>query len=419
MQSDARAAAIAGMTDRFPVGLVVLAFLLMLADGIDLAALPLAVPHIAIDLHRPPATFGLSLSAFALGFGIGALLVGPFGDRHGRRPLIVGSILLAALATGATGLATTMPAFVACRLGVGLALGGCLTNLNALLAELVPARFRARALTLMSTGIPLGSAAISFLIPPLIAIAGWRGSFFLLGAALLVVTVIIAIALPESETIRALRGQGRHAAVRSGLALASMLEPLGRDFRRTTLTFIGLYTLNAGSLYMLQSWLPTVLPQAGYSLAAAARMAGTAQIGGLVGGLIISTFIDRRLTMPALTTAYVSVAAGLIAFQLLAPGGFGWLALLLLVMGGISSAHLAIMALGAISYPPRLTASALGLATAVARSGAVGGPLYGQLLLQKGVQAPLFFLALLPVTVICVGLVFVMPAGSPDRLSKP
>ena len=83
--------------------------------------------------------------------------------------------------------------------------------------------------------------------------------------------------------------------------------------------------------------------------------------------------------------------------------------LLVTVLGGFAGAHTAMLALGAVSYPPAMTAAALGLAAAMARAGAIGGPLFGQWLLEHGFTAPRFFLAAFPIGAFCLGLVFLIP----------
>ena len=329
---------------------------------------------------------------------------------------MIGSILLVALATAATGAATSLPHFVICRILVGAGLGACLTNLNALVAEVTPPAFRARALTFISAGIPLGAAGAGFLMPAMIVWGGgWRGAFLLLAGGIAAVALVNLVWLPESPTIRA----GLAGKPASRPSAWSLLEPLGKAHRLATFVFVGLYTANACSLYLLQSWLPTILPQAGYSLAQASRLSGIAQIGGLAGGLIIATFVDRAAAVPALVVSYVGVIAAIAVFQMVPPGGLGWVILLLIVGGGISGAHMSIMALGALFYPPHMTATALGLATAVARIGAIAGPLLGQVLVQRGIGAPHFFFALVPLALFCIAVVFLIPAVDRRRGALP
>jgi AAHS family 4-hydroxybenzoate transporter-like MFS transporter len=194
-----------------------------------------------------------------------------------------------------------------------------------------------------------------------------------------------------------------------------LLAPLARGHRFATAVFCGLYTLNALALYMLSSWLPTLLPQAGFSLAQAARMAGMVQAGGLVGGLLISLFLDRGKAVAGLMGAYALVLAMLLGFSLIAPDLYAWGAMLLVVGSGISGAHLALMAVGTSFYPATVLSAAIGVAVAVARLGAVAGPLLGAALVARGAGPQAFFLVLaLPVLVCGLG-VMLIPAAQRRR----
>jgi AAHS family 4-hydroxybenzoate transporter-like MFS transporter len=192
-------------------------------------------------------------------------------------------------------------------------------------------------------------------------------------------------------------------------AKPSMLAPLARDYRFATFVFVGIYTLNATSLYMLVSWLPTVLPRAGFPVDQAARLTSLVQAGGLVTGLLLSSFLDRGRTTLTLVCAYLVVAAALLAFGVMPKTVIGWGSLLLIAGGGVSGVHLAMMAVGTSFYPPQILSSAIGFAVAVARVGAIAGPMLGGLLIKSDV-APATFLATVVVPVLaCAAGVLLVP----------
>ncbi|WP_284279037.1 MFS transporter, partial [Sphingobium jiangsuense] len=111
---------------------LLLCALVMVIDGYDLAAMPLAVPHVTRAFDLPPADFGLALSAVLLGLGLGAVLLAPLGDRLGRRRVIVlGAAVLGLTILGAAS-GTTVAEFALWRLVNGMALGACLPNVTAL-----------------------------------------------------------------------------------------------------------------------------------------------------------------------------------------------------------------------------------------------------------------------------------------------
>lgn len=405
----------------------VLSALVMLVDGYDLAAMPLAVPHVVRAWGVEPGSFSVALSAVLAGLGVGAILLAPLGDRLGRRPLLIGSTLLIALATVGTSLAGSATDFAIWRFLTGVSLGACLPNATALVAELAPRRRRIGLLTVVSCGVSLGGVAAGFVVPPLTAAGGWTMIFVAPGLLTAVLALALFLLLPESPKLLLARGKREALAslsARLGLGdssrwaqpsppsntpKASMFAPLAREYRFATFVFVGLYLLNALSLYLMVSWLPTILPQAGFSLGQSARLTSLVQGGGLVMGLLLSSLLDRGKTAPILAGAYVTVAAALLGFSVVPPTLAGWGLLLLVAGGGVSGVHLAMMAVGTSFYPPQMLSSAIGFAVAVARVGAIAGPLLGGALIQNGFS-PAAFLATVVVPVLaCAAGVSLIP----------
>ena len=394
--------------------------LVMTVDGFDLAAMPMTVPHVAHALGLAPAGFGPALAAVLIGMGAGAVMLAPIGDRIGRRPVAIMHLLLIGAATIATASASTLGGFVGWRLLTGLGLGGCLPNITALTAEISPQRMRARTMTITGVGVSLGGFVAGLVVPPLVAQGGWRAPFLAAGALTLGLALLLIASLPESPKFLAGRRSGGSALARLAgrLRLADtaafapstsvtprvpLLALFGPRFRLATTVFVGVYLLNSLNLYMLSSWLPTVLPRAGFSLGQAARLAGIMQAGGFAGGLLIALLLDRGRAAVALAGAYACVLVALVAFTILPPQGPLWAALLLVVGGGIAGAHMALMAVAASLYPAAVLTSAIGFAVAVARIGAVGGPFVGQALVAANVSAPGFLLAAVPAVLLCLG----------------
>ena len=381
----------------------VLCALVMVIDGYDLAAMPLAVPHIVREWNIPPQDFAWSLSAVLVGLGVGAILLGSLGDRYGRRPAVLVSTAAIALATAATATAGSVGEFIAWRFLTGAALGACLPNITSLTAELAPAHRRAALITITSCGVSIGGMAAGLIAPQLVELGGWQMVFLTSAGFTVVLIVLLALWLPELPKLGAAQTKAQ--------PWLSLLAAFDRRHRLATLVFVGLYTMNALALYMLNSWIPTILPQAGFSLAAGARMTAVVQGGGLIAGLLLSWFLDQSRTVAALTVGYLIVAACLAAFSILPPAAASWGLLLLFVGGGISGSHLALMAVGTSFYPPHMLSSAIGIAVAIARLGAVAGPLIGGWAIGRGIGAPGFFLLLMVPVLLCAAGVRAIPAA--------
>src|SRR4051812_50172326 len=94
-----------------------------------------ALPTLAIDFNVSAARVQHTLSAYLLGLAVGQLFFGPIADRYGRKPPLIGGLLVFTLASvGCVG-AGTVEDFVAGRFlqGVGGAprLGGIRAGVRA------------------------------------------------------------------------------------------------------------------------------------------------------------------------------------------------------------------------------------------------------------------------------------------------
>ncbi|MCF6378135.1 MHS family MFS transporter [Nocardioides KLBMP 9356] len=146
----------------------------------------------------------LAFLSYALGFfarPLGGVIFGHFGDRVGRKPLLIISLVMMGGATFAIGLLPTYSMIgiwaavllALLRIVQGVALGGEWGGAMLLVAERVPAHTRGRWTSLPEAGIPLGNLMATGVLAVLAATLtddaftswGWRIPF-LLSAVLLV-----------------------------------------------------------------------------------------------------------------------------------------------------------------------------------------------------------------------------------------
>jgi len=354
--------------------LVVLAGVFIM-DGYDLNAMALAVPHLAGPMGLEPAAFGLVFSAALVGLGVGAALLAPLGDRFGRRELIVSGCLVAALATAATAVATSITTFLIWRFVTGAALGACLPNCTALSSELAPPRLRATVMAVVSAGIVLGAMSAGLTAPEVVAAGGWQGLFFIPAIFAAVLGAVLWFVLPRGST-RPPAPANASRFPQLMLMQAPWLFPFA--------IFATALALNAANLYLLTSWAPTVLPQAGFTVDQAARVTGLMQGAGLVLGLTMSVLIDRWRPGPTLVGGFALMSACFVAIAVTAPDPTRWTILLLIGAGGASAGGMALPALAAYLFPAHVLSSAMGMGVFVARIGAIAGPLIGQAMLSAG-----------------------------------
>jgi AAHS family 4-hydroxybenzoate transporter-like MFS transporter len=389
----------------------------MIVDGYDIQVMALAVPALAASWALPPSNFGLALSAVVIGLTVGSGLLGPLADRYGRRTLLLATLATAGIGTACTALAATPAQFVGWRLLTGLALGAGLPASAALTSEYAPVAYRSFVMGLLNIGAPLGAFAAGFVAPPVLDSFGWRGAFLLGGAAPLLLAAAASRA-PESlkfllvrrpssprvaATLRRVAPEVERAALqapagahRSGAGVLDLLRP---PFRGRTLLLWAMVGLNLFNLYVLVSWLPTLLRQAGWAMAAALRGAVLIQLGGVLGGLVIARLMDLGATRRALVAGFCLSALCLLLFTAV-PSGALWVVLLLLLGAGVSGSQLAINVLSAAYYPPAIKATGVSWAIVTGGIGSIVGPLAGAWLLARQLS-PTMILALLAVPALC------------------
>lgn len=156
---------------------------------------------------------GYATTSMIVGWATGGIIFGMMSDKLGRVKTMVVTLLTYSLFTGLSGTSHTWVEFVAYRFLVGLGVGGMFGSATTLVAESVPAGFRALALgslqALSATGNIMGSL-ISLGIPPghanlFLGMEGWRLLFFVgILPSILIVPIIFLLKEPEpwKEAVR-------------------------------------------------------------------------------------------------------------------------------------------------------------------------------------------------------------------------
>ena len=385
----------------------------MIVDGYDIQVMALAVPTLSRSWALPPASFELALSAIVIGISLGSGLLGPLADRFGRRTLLTLGMLAAGIATLCTASSSSLTQFVLWRTLTGLAMGAAIPSCAALTSEYAPLPHRSLAMSVINIGPPIGAFAAGFIAPPVLEAFGWRGTFLIGGAAPLLIAGV-ALFVPESLKFMLTRRPSDPRIARYLRRLAPDVEPasvympasanpprasplalLNRTYRARTMLLWGLVGLNLFNLYVLVSWLPTILEQSGWSAAGAIRGAVLIQAGGVVGGLTMSRFLDRGATKAAMVTGFTLAAVCMALFAVL-PSGPWWVLLLLLTGVGVSGSQTSVNALSAAYYPPAIKATGVSWALLIGGIGSIIGPIAGGRLISWGLS-PTAIVALLAI----------------------
>ena len=384
---------------------MVLCTLAVLFDGYDLQVMALTVPALVQSWGLAPSSFGMALSASLLGMGVGAAFLAPLGDRYGRRTILALTLAIVGLSSLASALAHSILQLALCRLVTGAALGASLANAYSLTADFMPRRRRAGLITLTYCNTATGALLAGLTAPYFISHYGWQAAFVVGGALPLLLSVALVTSAPESIKFLLHRRPGSPAIAGILRKLAPgvdtntvYLQPFAqalagsvRDLftqrlRAPTLLMWAGFALNSFNLYLLVSWLPTLLTGAGWLPAQAIRAMAFNQLGGLLGGISLGWLMDRYGAERTLATSFVINAVALALFLVVPSGFYSWGALLLVIGAGTGGAQFAIVSLAAELYPSSILATGTGWASAVARVGAVASPLIGGALIAAGVN---------------------------------
>src|SRR5262245_47383305 len=194
---------------------------LMVLEGYDMQSLSFAAPAILREWQVSRADFGFVLSAHLFGYFFGALFLSFFGDRLGRKNIIIaGAVMFGAFTFGA-GFATSAREMWVWRFAAGFGLGGAIPTGIALAAEYMPARIRATTIGLMFVGYNVGAGLGGMISALTIEEFGWPSVFFIGGLSAVPMFLLLAAALPESVRFLVVRG-GENAKIRD---IARRLRP--------------------------------------------------------------------------------------------------------------------------------------------------------------------------------------------------
>jgi len=404
--------------------LVALCFLVVAADGMDVAIMGFVAPPILQEWGISRPAFGLVMSAAPIGLVIGALVAGPTSDRFGRKRVLIGSVVLFGLLTIATAFTRTPVEMAALRLLTGIGLGAAMPNTTTLLSEYAPSRKRALMITVMFTGFNLGSALIGFVAGWLIPSHGWRTVLVFGGALPLALVPLLVWLLPESARLMTVQGQaaGRIAATLGrvcrtrfapGTQFVSQEPPLAtrkpigvlfsQGFGGLTLALWVTYFMGLLVIYLLTGWLPTLMKDAGLSIATAANVTAMFQIGGTIGAVLVGWAMDRSRPAAVIAAAYLLGAVCVLAVG--AMGALSPLLTLLVFATGfcMSGAQTGLNAFAPNCYPTAARATGVSWMLGMGRFGSILGSAFGGALLGMGLGFS-WILGMLAVPAVCAAI---------------
>ncbi|MEG0383127.1 MAG: aromatic acid/H+ symport family MFS transporter [Solibacillus sp.] len=391
--------------------LIICLFFIMMFDGYDVVIYGATIPLLKEEWGFSNIVAGSISSYTTMGTAIGAVLFGLYADRFGRKNIIIFTTFLFSLFTLLSGFATTPLLFIICRVIAGLGFGGVMPNVAALISEYAPTKHRAAIISFIFCGYSVGAMLASFSGQVFLEKFGWQPVYWIAGLPLLILPFIVRI-IPES--LNSLVQQKDTKALAAVLRkieptlpkdvqftfaeqLASQKSPVRDLFKNKLALSTTMFWLSCFCtfilMYSLNTWLPTLMMNAGYDLKSSLMFIVALQFGSIAGTMVFGNFIKyfgfKRVLIPLYLVGAVSLT--LIGFSKNIYVAYG-----LIVIIGAASLGLQNMSNAYVAeyYSVDVRAAALGSTMTFGRIGSIVAPTYMGILLTFNLQPQINFMAI-------------------------
>ncbi|GAA1482065.1 aromatic acid/H+ symport family MFS transporter [Gordonia sinesedis] len=397
--------------------IVSLATVAIVFDGYDLVVYGTVLPTLLDDpshLGRlTPGTAGALGSYALIGVMIGAFIAGTFGDRVGRRRMMLLNIVWFSVGMGSTALATNLTTFGILRCLTGIGIGGLVATVGAMIAEFAPPARRNVYNAIVYSGVPAGGVLASVLALLFAEQIGWRGLFWIGALPLVTLLPLALVKMPESPQWLLTRGridEAQAISARTGIPVPAPpagAVPTATHTEKTTekvgfaalasrpllipTLLLGVMSF-AGLLltYGLNTWLPQIMKSAGFDAKGSLSFLLVLNGGAIVGGLIAARVADRRGPQRIVATSFCLATVALVCLTLGLP-----LPVLLaaVAVAGMGTIGTQVLIYGYVSnyYPTRARAAGVAWCAGFGRLGGIVGPVIGGVLIGAGVSANVAF----------------------------
>ena len=226
------------------------------------------------------------------------------------------------------------------------------------------------------------------------------------GLAGLATVPLLWAKLPESEAYLRALGKVEDGSARK----VRSTEVVKGRYLRVSLglwvaSFMGLLLV-----YGLNTWLPTIMGEAGYSIKAGTGLLLVLNLGAVIGLLVAGTISDARGNKPTVLLWFGLAAFFLALLSIKMDSSLLVYAAVMLAGIFVFSAQVLVYAFVGHLYPPEIRGTALGMAAGVGRVGAIVGPAIGGALLTAGIAYPWGFYAFAVAALLAVLALSTVPA---------
>lgn len=378
---------------------IALAFLAVMLDGLDTVSLAFSLPSLSAAWNIPPAEFSVALVMTNLGAVTGYILSGRLAVAFGPKRMLYLGVAWYGLFTiliAATLSVQSITLLAVLRFITGIGLGAVLPVAISLGAAHAPKHLRERVAVLVTLGLAVGATAGGFIGGALISTLGARGVFWVAGVLPVLVAIALALhpmpnAMPADAVAPDAESRRREARV------SRLFTPRLRVFTVVLWVFAFVAFLTT---YLINSWVPTLLKDFGFTSVEAPLGIAMYNLGGIVGTLLLILLSTRLGTARTLVITSCFGIAALVTLGVAHLPNAAVLALLLIAGAGTITNGNGQMAVATSLYPSGTRATGIGWNAAVGRVGSIVAPAIGGILIAASLGAqPILLIAAVPVAI--------------------
>lgn len=385
--------------------IVLLMFLTVIFDGMDIAIMGFIIPALTDDWQLSHMEGAQILSAALSGLIVGAFLGGPITDKIGRKKILVASVFLFGLFTLLCATANNIYSLITYRFIAGMAMGGVMPQVATLVSEYTPKHHRSKMITLVFSGFTVGGAIGGFMSSHLISDYGWESVLFICGLLPLLLSVILLLALPESLSFMVLN----HYPKQKIVAVLNRIQPnavglqdqfilpqqhvhtnsnpigivLNHHFRFGSLMLWNSYFMGLLLVYLLGSWMPTIIKNAQFTAKDAVLVGTMFQLGGPLGSVFLGWLMDRYEPHKVLAINFVIGSVIMICMSTLSSSLMLLCGSAFLVGFCFHGGNTGLNALSSLFFPPAARATGNSWMHGLGRFGAVASTFIGAWMLEQ------------------------------------
>lgn len=386
--------------------IIFLGFLIVLADGFDVVIMGFVGPALKEAWGWSNQDLAPVLSAALFGLTFGALTAGPLGDKFGRRKVLCTSVMIFGVFTLLVATATSQTSFIIYRFIAGFAMGGIMPMVATLVKEFSPATKSSLMVTMVFAGFTGGAAGGGFIAKWMIPHFGWESVFILGGIFPIIISIIMGLTLPESLTFLVHKGHSREKirkivdkcvpGVTNDQTTFIVPEPpqvtdknpiriaLSPFYRVGSIVLWMGYFCHLFMVYLLGSWMPTMMKDSGMSFSDAAIISALFQLGGPIGSIMQGWLMDKLPQNKVVISAYVTGCLYLLWMSNVGDN-FALLCLTSFLVGGaFNGGGTAFNALSSNFFPLAARATGNSWMHGIGRTGAILSAFAGAWMLDAG-----------------------------------